>query len=41
MNFNGKCGKCRNKYQCGGCRVRAMAESSDFLGDDPHCWIEL
>lgn len=39
MNLGGKCGKCDKKYQCGGCRARAFAESGDYMGEDPHCWI--
>ena len=38
MNLNGKCGACSKKYQCGGCRARALMEG-DYLGEDPHCWL--
>lgn len=38
-NFKGKCGLCPMKYECGGCRARAYAESNDFLQSDPHCLI--
>jgi radical SAM protein with 4Fe4S-binding SPASM domain len=38
-NFKGKCGTCARKYQCGGCRVRALSSSGDFLETDPDCWI--
>ena len=34
-----KCGPCRFKYICGGCRGRAYAHSGDYLGDDPLCFI--
>jgi len=34
-----KCGSCRFKYICGGCRGRAYAHSRDYLGDDPLCFI--
>ena len=34
-----KCGSCRFKYICGGCRGRAYAHSGDYLGDDPLCFI--
>lgn len=39
MNLKGKCGSCHLKYQCGGCRVRALVYSGDMLGEDPHCWL--
>ena len=39
MNLKGKCGKCPIKYQCGGCRARALIQNGDFFGEDPHCWI--
>lgn len=34
-----KCGPCRFKYICGGCRGRAYAHSGDYLGDDPLCFL--
>ncbi|MFA5932138.1 MAG: radical SAM protein [Candidatus Paceibacterota bacterium] len=39
MNLKGKCGACHMKYQCGGCRARALIQNGDFLGEDPHCWL--
>lgn len=36
--FNGKCASCDMRHACGGCRVRALAESGDILGEDPDCW---
>jgi len=39
MNLKGKCGKCSRKYQCGGCRARALGRSGDYLGEDPDCWL--
>lgn len=39
MNLTGKCGTCNKKYQCGGCRARALIQNGDFLAEDPHCWI--
>jgi len=39
MNFDGKCGTCPTKYQCGGCRARALIQNGDMFGEDPHCWI--
>lgn len=32
-----KCGKCRYKFVCGGCRGAAWA-NGNFLGEDPRCW---
>ena len=40
MNFKGKCGSCKIKYQCGGCRARAFIQNDDYLGEDPHCWLK-
>ena len=39
MNLKRKCGKCGKKYQCGGCRARALIQNGDYLEEDPHCWI--
>ncbi|MBU0959266.1 MAG: SPASM domain-containing protein [Nanoarchaeota archaeon] len=39
MNLKGKCKDCTKKYQCGGCRARALIQNRDILGEDPHCWI--
>jgi radical SAM protein with 4Fe4S-binding SPASM domain len=33
----GKCGTCKYKFACGGCRGAAFA-TGDFLGEDPRCW---
>jgi radical SAM protein with 4Fe4S-binding SPASM domain len=41
MNLKGKCGNCHMKYQCGGCRARALAERGNYLEEDPHCWLEI
>ncbi len=38
MNLHGKCGSCNLKYQCGGCRARALVQLGDFLAEDPHCF---
>lgn len=40
MELKGKCGKCKMKYQCGGCRARALIQNKDIFGEDPHCWKE-
>lgn len=39
MNLHGKCGTCKHKYQCGGCRARAFVQDGDYMGEDPHCWL--
>ena len=33
----GKCGACKFKDICGGCRVRAYLHSGDYLAEDPLC----
>lgn len=37
MDFDGKCGSCKSKMDCGGCRARALADGNPF-GEDPHCF---
>jgi len=39
MNLKGKCGACDRKYQCGGCRARALGRTGDYLEKDPDCWL--
>jgi len=39
MNLKGKCSTCEKKYQCGGCRARALIQNGDYLAEDPHCWL--
>lgn len=39
MNLSGKCGTCKMRYQCGGCRARAMVRNRDYLAEDPDCWL--
>lgn len=39
LRLSKKCGKCSHKYQCVGCRARALSHAGDCFGDDPHCWI--
>lgn len=37
----GKCRSCTYLRLCGGgCRVRACAESGDFFGEDPFCYVD-
>ncbi|PKL38654.1 MAG: hypothetical protein CVV41_22405 [Candidatus Riflebacteria bacterium HGW-Riflebacteria-1] len=40
MNLKGKCGTCKIKYSCGGCRARALGINGDYLGEDPDCWLD-
>jgi MoaA/NifB/PqqE/SkfB family radical SAM enzyme len=37
--LKGKCGTCKYKNICGGCRSRAYATSGDYLAEDPVCWL--
>ncbi|MHC1567849.1 MAG: radical SAM protein [Candidatus Syntropharchaeia archaeon] len=40
--LNGKCGVCKHREECGGCRSRAYGFSGDYLGEDPVCrWFEV
>jgi radical SAM protein with 4Fe4S-binding SPASM domain len=40
-NLIGKrCGQCRYKAICAGCRIRAEAASSETWGDDPQCYVD-
>ena len=36
-NLTGKCGECKYKVDCAGCRVRALNLSGNYLGEDPLC----
>lgn len=38
--LQGKCGRCRYKFVCGGCRAMAYFESGDLMGEDPTCFFE-
>lgn len=38
--LEGKCGRCRYKGICGGCRARAFAEAGDYLAAEPSCTYE-
>lgn len=35
--LEGKCGLCEFKAKCGGCRARALAETGDYLAEEPYC----
>lgn len=36
--LKGKCGRCRLKFLCGGCRAIPFAMNGDFLAEDPQCF---
>lgn len=38
-HVGGRCGECRYKSLCGGCRIRAEAVSGDVWGEDPACYL--
>ena len=38
--LQGKCGRCRYKFTCGGCRAMAWFESGDLMAEDPTCFFE-
>ncbi len=35
--LKGKCGICKFKILCGGCRARALASRGDYMAEDPWC----
>lgn len=37
-NWEGKCGTCKYKIVCGGCRARAYISSKNILAEDPSCY---
>lgn len=37
-NLQGKCGTCKYKFQCGGCRASAYYLTGSICGEDPGCW---
>jgi len=39
-SLKGKCGKCRYRETCGGCRALAYYHTGDMLGEDPTCFFE-
>ena len=39
-NLKGKCGVCKYKRICGGCRARAYETTGDFLEAEPYCIYE-
>jgi len=36
-HYHGKCGWCRYRNVCGGCRARALSINNDYLGEEPFC----
>lgn len=38
-NLSGKCGKCKYKLLCKGCRALVYEKTGDYLGEDRGCWI--
>lgn len=38
--LEGKCGRCRYKLTCGGCRAMAWFHSGNLMGEDPTCFFE-
>lgn len=36
-NLRGKCGICRYRRICGGCRARAFTTAGDYLSEEPYC----
>ncbi len=37
-NLKGKCGVCKDRDKCGGCRAMAFAMTGDYMETDPYCW---
>ncbi|MCD4750487.1 MAG: radical SAM protein [Thermoanaerobaculales bacterium] len=38
--LQGKCGRCRYKFTCGGCRALAYYAHGDVMAEDPNCFFE-
>jgi radical SAM protein with 4Fe4S-binding SPASM domain len=38
--LKGKCGRCRYKHTCGGCRALAYYGTGDYLSEDPTCFFQ-
>tara|TARA_Y100000031_G_C8199857_1_gene375673 strand:+ start:335 stop:1387 length:1053 start_codon:yes stop_codon:yes gene_type:complete len=38
-NLKGRCGRCKYKKGCGGCRLRAEVKFSDVWAEDPACYL--
>ena len=37
--LSGKCGECKLRFSCGGCRARAEGMTGNYLGEDTDCWL--
>jgi len=38
--LHGKCGRCRYRHSCGGCRALAYYHNGHYLSEDPNCFFE-
>lgn len=38
-DLNARCGDCRERDRCGGCRGMAQAVHGDIMAEDPHCFV--
>ena len=38
--LEGKCGRCRYKFTCGGCRALAFYAHGDVMAEDPNCFFD-
>ncbi len=38
--LQGRCGRCRYRQVCGGCRAMAWFHSGDYMAEDPTCFFE-
>ncbi|MDO5112871.1 MAG: TIGR04053 family radical SAM/SPASM domain-containing protein [Planctomycetia bacterium] len=40
-NYKGICGRCKDRFLCGGSRARAFALTGDYLEAEPDCFFEM
>ncbi len=40
-NLKGKCGNCKHKNLCGGCRASALGIKGDLFQEDPYCPLQF
>src|SRR5512143_906814 len=38
--LQGRCGRCRYQYTCGGCRAMAYFHTGDYMQEDPTCFFD-
>lgn len=38
--LEGRCGRCRYQYTCGGCRAMAYFHTGNYMGEDPTCFFD-